>query len=108
MPVWGVWHEGALWFSSSEGSSKTRNLRANPRCSISIDKGAEPVVIEGFVEEITDPAAVRRIADLEKQKYSTEYIAENPCFMLSPTTGFGTAENDPTGSPTRWSFEGHD
>ena len=26
MPVWAVWHTGALWFSSSNGSPKARNL----------------------------------------------------------------------------------
>ena len=28
MPVWGVWSDGSLWFSSSEGSRKARNLRS--------------------------------------------------------------------------------
>ncbi len=37
MPVWGVWHEDHLWFSSSKGSRKARNLAAEPRCSISTD-----------------------------------------------------------------------
>lgn len=35
MPVWGMWHDGALWFSSSTRSRKARNLRSNTRCSIS-------------------------------------------------------------------------
>src|ERR687885_452744 len=31
MPVWGVWHQRSLWFSSSRGSRKARNLAADPR-----------------------------------------------------------------------------
>ena len=31
MPVWAVWHEGQLWFSSSNGSRKARNLGSEPR-----------------------------------------------------------------------------
>jgi PPOX class probable F420-dependent enzyme len=104
MPVWAVWHDGALWFSSTAGSRKTRNLRADSRCSVSIDNGTEPVVIEGVAEEVTDPEAIRRAAALEKAKYSTEYAAEQPLFRLAPARAFGIAAGDPTGSPTRWTF----
>lgn len=104
MPVWAMWHEGALWFSSTAGSRKTRNLRANPQCSVSIDNGTEPVVIEGAAEEIHDPVAIARIAALEKQKYPTGYAAEQPLFRVAPARAFGIAAGDPTGSPTRWTF----
>jgi PPOX class probable F420-dependent enzyme len=104
MPVWGMWHEGAFWFSTSQESRKTRNLRQDPRCSVSVESGTEPVVVEGNAEEIKDPTLTRQIADLEKVKYSTEYCAVNPCFRLVPVRAFGTAEGDPTGSPTRWTF----
>ena len=104
MPVWAVWHDGALWFSSAEGSRKTRNLRSNPACCVSTDNGEEPVVIEGMVEEVADSVAIERIAGLEHEKYSTGYAAENPLFRLAPTRVFGTAGDDFTGSPTRWTF----
>src|SRR3954470_14425664 len=32
MPVWGVWLEDAVWFSSSLGSRKARNLAGDDRC----------------------------------------------------------------------------
>ena len=62
-------------------------------------------MVEGIAEEIHDRNVVRLIADLENEKYSTEYMADNVCFKLSAEKAFGTAESDPTGSPTRWSFE---
>jgi PPOX class probable F420-dependent enzyme len=105
MPVWGVWHEGAFWFSSGEQSRKARNLRSDPRCSISTSNAAEPVVIEGIAELVTEPSVVQVITGLEKQKYSTEYTAENSCFKVALTRAFGTAEDDPAGSPTRWTFK---
>jgi hypothetical protein len=37
MPVWGVWMDDALWFSSSRGSRKARNLAANAHCTITTD-----------------------------------------------------------------------
>src|SRR5690348_7591741 len=33
MPVWAVWLDDRLWFSSSLGSRKIRNLTADPRCT---------------------------------------------------------------------------
>src|SRR5919206_855142 len=47
MPVWGVWLEDALWFSSSRASRKARHLAGRPRCAVSTDNAYEPVVIEG-------------------------------------------------------------
>ena len=37
MPVWAVWHARALWFSSSRGSRKARNLAADPRCVLTTE-----------------------------------------------------------------------
>jgi PPOX class probable F420-dependent enzyme len=105
MPVWAVWHEGALWFSSGERSRKARNLRADPRCSISTDSGSEPVVIEGRAEPVTEPGVIRAIADLEEAKYATRYAEQNTCFRVAPVWAYGSAGDDPTGSPTRWAFE---
>jgi pyridoxamine 5'-phosphate oxidase-like protein len=44
MPVWGMWDDSTLWFSSAEGSRKVRNLAADPRCCIRAGRpsGREP------------------------------------------------------------------
>jgi hypothetical protein len=47
MPVWGMWDDAVLWFSSSIGSRKTRNLAANPQCCVTTEDAADPVVLEG-------------------------------------------------------------
>src|ERR1700726_1692100 len=47
MPVWAVWFEDALGFSSSNGSRKATNLAADTRCTIATDDAAEPVVVDG-------------------------------------------------------------
>jgi PPOX class probable F420-dependent enzyme len=108
MPVWAVWMAGALWFSSSNGSRKTRNLRANGRCSLATDNPAEPVVVQGVAEVITDMAELRRLLDAENAKYGTDYSidmldpAGNTCFKVRPEKVFGLDTADFTGSPTRW------
>jgi PPOX class probable F420-dependent enzyme len=110
MPVWAVWDGGALWFSSSLGSSKARNLAADPRCSIATDNAWEPVVLEGTAHVITDHDALARFIDLENDKYETDYGVDfldpalNATFRVDPSWVFSLTEDDFTGSPTRWSF----
>src|ERR1700761_2999369 len=53
MPVWGMWLEGALWFSSSRGSRKARNLRARAHCVGTTDQPKDPAVLDGHAEAVT-------------------------------------------------------
>ena len=46
MPVWAVWLDDALWFSTGGRSRKARNLRREPRCVVHTD-GEDPVVVNG-------------------------------------------------------------
>ena len=49
MPVWGVWVDGALLFSSDPTSVKGRNLAARPDAVVHLESGDEVVVLEGRV-----------------------------------------------------------
>jgi PPOX class probable F420-dependent enzyme len=110
MPVWAVWLDEALWFSCSNGSRKTRNLRAESRCSLATDNPREPVVVEGVAELIAEPVALRRVIDAENAKYGTDYGVEmldpaaNACFKVRPVWVFALDGADFTGSPTRFRF----
>jgi PPOX class probable F420-dependent enzyme len=112
MPVWAVWHTGQLWFSSSNGSRKARNLAAQPRCSLATDDPLEPVVVHGRVERVTEPAALARMLAAENAKYGTSYgpdmvdPASNSVFSLRPEWVFALDSRDFTGSPTRFTFPG--
>ena len=110
MPVWGLWHEGALWFSSSKGSRKARNLAADPRCVVTTEDAADPVVMEGSAELVTEPEALATILALENAKYDTNYTIElldpdvNCVYRVRPRWAFGLRHGDFTGSPTRWTI----
>lgn len=110
MPVWALWDQDHLWFSSSLGSRKIRNLRADPRCTITTEDAIAPVVVEG-VAEIVDPRSLERLLALENAKYSTDYGIDmldptrNATVRVLPRWAFGLDSNDFTGSPTRWLFE---
>jgi Pyridoxamine 5'-phosphate oxidase len=108
MPVWGMWNEGAFWFSSSNGSRKARNLMADPRCVVTTEDAVNPVVLEGRAAHVTDPPALAKMLAWENSKYQTNYSIEtldpasNSCFRVMPNWVFGIQEGDFTGSPTRW------
>ena len=110
MPVWGLWHEGTFWFSSSNGSRKARNFAGDPRCVVMTQDAMDPAVMEGTAELVTEPAALATILALENTKYETSYTIDlldpsvNSVYRVRPLCAFGLRHDDFTGSPTRWSF----
>lgn len=110
MPVWGVWLDDALWFSSSLGSRKARNLAADPRCTVATDHAQEPVVVEGHAVIVRDLAAIERFLEQSNAKYVTSYELDfldpdqNATIRVTPARAIGLVEADFTGSPTRWTF----
>ena len=110
MPVWAVLLEGQLWFSSSNGSRKARNLAVRPRCSLATDNPLEPVVVMGDARRVTDSDALAGMLEAENAKYGTNYgmdmvdPASNSVFALRPERVFALDSGDFTGSPTRFTF----
>jgi PPOX class probable F420-dependent enzyme len=108
MPVWGVWQDMAVWFSSSFGSRKAKNLAANPRAVMTTDDALDPVIVEGDAVVANDPESVARFTEWVNSKYGTDYTVEffgdNGLWRLRPEWAFALQENDFSGSPTRWAF----
>jgi hypothetical protein len=108
MPVWGVWLDAAVWFSSGPRSRRARNLARDPRCTITNDNPLEPVVVEGRSELITERAAVEIFTAACNAKYETDiptaFFADNALFRVPPAVAYGLTEADFTTTPTRWQF----
>jgi PPOX class probable F420-dependent enzyme len=110
MPVWGVWLDGRLWFSSSLGSRKARNLAADPRCTITTDDALNPVVVDGVAERVTDAERIAAFVDAVNAKYDADMTVEfqdpavNGTYAVRPVTVIAMTHDDFTGSPTRWRF----
>lgn len=110
MPVWAVWHEDALWFSSSNGSRKALNLAADPRCVLTTEDSANPVIVEGVAELLTERRDLETLLARENAKYHTDYgmdmldPAANSAWRVRPRWAFALQSDDFTGSPTRWTF----
>src|SRR4051812_14559390 len=52
MPVWGLWLEGAVVFSTDPQSAKARNFTDRPDAVIHLESGDEVVVLEGRIESM--------------------------------------------------------
>jgi PPOX class probable F420-dependent enzyme len=111
MPVWGMWDDSTLWFTSAAGSRKVKNLRADPRCCVTTEDASDPVIIEGRARFATEPAVLRRVVDLMNAKYHSGVDLEflrperNATIGVRPQRVFSMLHSDFTGSPTRWVFD---
>jgi hypothetical protein len=103
MPVWAVWHDGALWFSTGGRSRKARNLRANRHCAVHTE-GGEPVVLHGTADFMSDDAEAALDAYAAKYGSRPPDLDENPFIRVRPSWAFGLVESEFTTSPTRWDF----
>ena len=110
MPVWGLWLDGAVLFSTGRGTRKGRNLAADPRVVVHLESGDDVVVVRGVAAEVRDPAALGRFADAYERKYGIRPAAEPdpdaPVFAVRPRVVLGWRERDFPTSATRWRFPG--
>jgi general stress protein 26 len=72
-PLLGVWHDGALYFTTGESERKARNLAANLHCVLTtgvntIADGLD-VAVEGDAVRVTDQAGRDTLAEAYVAKY---------------------------------------
>ncbi len=105
MPVWAVWQDGALYFSTARTSVKARNLFANPSCTVTTESANEAVILEGRAVVEEDHSVLKPVWDAYKAKYDWSLDGEN-MFVLRPRVAFAfieTPEQFATAA-TRWTF----
>lgn len=108
MPVWAVWHDGALWFSTGAESRKAKNLAARAECSVGTERAANAVIVEGVATRLAAAGAPPEVAQLYAAKYGGGFPDDSPLFRVAPRVMFGLSEAaDEFGeAATRWLFEG--
>jgi nitroimidazol reductase NimA-like FMN-containing flavoprotein (pyridoxamine 5'-phosphate oxidase superfamily) len=108
MPLWAVWLDDTLCFSTDGESVKGRNLMANPHCTVAVQDGEEAVIVEGLCRSSTDQSLRRRFSKIYSDKYSWDMEGfADPVYVLRPTTvfAFSAAPGEFTATATRWTFE---
>lgn len=105
MPVWAVWLDGALYFSTARTSVKARNLLANPACVVTTEHGDEAVILEGSAVVEEGPQLLKPVWDAYKAKYDWSLDGES-MFVLRPGVAFALIESaeEFASAATRWRF----
>jgi hypothetical protein len=96
MPVWGVVHEGALWFGT--GGVKAENLQRTGRLVAHTESGDECVILEGR-------AVTARVTEELRDAYEAKYDhrpGQDMMWTVHPTLAFAWRERDYPTSATRF------
>jgi uncharacterized pyridoxamine 5'-phosphate oxidase family protein len=112
MVVWGLWLDGAFYFSTGRRSRKSKNLTANPKCVICTEKADEAVILEGSAEEVAERAQIARVLRKYERKYNFDmasfeqdmYQHKEPLYCVRPRIVFGLSERASLKKATRWQF----
>jgi hypothetical protein len=115
-----LWVDDTLWMVSGPGTRKSRNLAANPACTVSARLPGIDVVLEGSAERVTDTETLERLAaayrdvgwpaEVEGDAFTAPYSAPSAgpppwnLYRFTFHTAFGVAGGD-TGGATRWRFD---
>jgi PPOX class probable F420-dependent enzyme len=105
MPVWGLWLDGAIYFSTDAESRKGRNLLERPDVVVHLESGDDVVVVEGKAERETRRDALARFVEAYDGKYGYRVDVDNPAFSVlkvRPAVVLAWLEADFPGGATRW------
>ena len=75
VPVWFAWYGGKLYLCIERGSVKGRNLAANPRVSLALENGSQPLIIEGQAADVPQPWPAGVLA-IFKHKYEWDIVKD--------------------------------
>jgi PPOX class probable F420-dependent enzyme len=106
MPVWGLWHDGAFYFSSSPDSRKARNLAANPAVTVHLESGDEVVIVDGEAGLESNKELLTQLGADYSRKYSFEvsFTGGRPLAVVLPRVVHAWLERDFASTATRFTF----
>ncbi len=118
--VGAIWMAGEIYFSSGPGTRKSRNLAANPTCTLAVRLQGIDLILEGDATRVLEEGTLEAAAEIYRQAgwpaevtegalsapYSAPSAGPPPwhLYRLTFHTAFGTATVEPFGA-TRWRFE---
>lgn len=114
-----AWVDGEIYMTSGPKTRKSRNLAANPNCTISVKLKGIDLILEGKAERVTDQPTLEKVvkvynaegwpAEVKGDAFTAPYSAPSagspPWYVYRFTyhTAFGVATAEPNGA-TRWRF----
>jgi PPOX class probable F420-dependent enzyme len=107
MPVWGLWIDDAVWFSTDPASIKAKNLIARPDVVIHLESGDEVCVLEGRAVKVEDPDALADFDDRYDAKYQVRPSSMGEAagvYLVKPATALVWTEAEFPTTATRFTF----
>jgi hypothetical protein len=107
MPVWGLWIDDGVWFSTDPTSFKAKNMVARPDVVIHLESGDEVCVIEGRAVKVEHEDALAEFDDLYDAKYQVRPSAMGDAagvYVVKPATALVWTEADFPTTATRFTF----
>lgn len=110
-PVWGVWLDGAVMFST--GARLGRDVREEPRVTVHLESGDDCVIIEGTATVSDDVSVRRSFIDAYDPKYGWQSSLDfvDVVYVVRPRVAFGWLVHDLApgatlfeATATRWRF----
>jgi hypothetical protein len=101
-PVWGLWRDDALVFSTGRDTRKARNIAERPYVVAHTESGDDVVILEGPVEELE---LTTELADAYHAKYDVRPEPLGGLWLaLRPRVAQTWLERDFARTATRWTF----
>jgi hypothetical protein len=114
-----VWHDGDVYIVSGPSTRKSRNLAANPACTVSVHLEELDLVFEGGAQRVTDAGTLETLAavyrelgwpaEVEGDAFTAPFSAPSAgpppwhLYRVMFHTVFAVASAEPHGA-TRWRF----
>jgi nitroimidazol reductase NimA-like FMN-containing flavoprotein (pyridoxamine 5'-phosphate oxidase superfamily) len=95
MPLGALWVEDAFYFTSGAGTRKSKNLRENPQCTLSVATEPFDLVFEGRATQVRDAATAERIARAFRADGWEATVVEGDASLTAPYSA-------PSAGPPPW------
>lgn len=105
IPVWGVYVDGAVVFSTDPSSLKARNMKRNPAITVHLESGDEVVILEGTVEVIQINNSIDEAYNAKYKMRLSTFPGPAAVYSLKPKVVLAWREKDFPISGTRWQFD---
>jgi Pyridoxamine 5'-phosphate oxidase len=101
VPVWALWFDDALWFSTDPTSAKARNLARDRHVSVHLESGDDVIILDGEATRAEWPDAVLDAYE-EKYGYRIDPANENNgTYVVRPRVAHTW---DDLKNAVRWAF----
>jgi nitroimidazol reductase NimA-like FMN-containing flavoprotein (pyridoxamine 5'-phosphate oxidase superfamily) len=101
-PVWAIWLDGVLYFSTGDESRKARNIAKNPEITVHPEIANEAVILDGVATKVSGAAKLKPVWKVYKKKYDWD-VEGYSFYALRPRVVYSFKEDLPN-TATRWVF----